>query len=96
MSFKGVQLGAVPPFFRKVNTMQNSYKNISSFCKDFRIDVLKKTIADLSRASGVKERTLWAFENGKANNINHLSVYFDECITDEARKEFLGGLETWL
>lgn len=84
------------PNFRKVNTMQNSYKNISSFCKDFRIDVLKKTIADLSRASGVKERTLWAFENGRANNINHLSVYFDECLTDEARKEFLGGLETWL
>lgn len=76
--------------------MQNSYKNISSFCKDFRIYVLQKTIAELSRASGVKERTLWAFENGKANNINHLSVYFNQCITDKARKEFMEGLETWL
>ena len=76
--------------------MQNSYKNISAFCKDFRIDTLKKSIAELSRVSGVKERTLWAFENGRANNINHLSVYFNECVTADERKEFLGGLETWL
>lgn len=76
--------------------MQNSYKNISSFCKEFRTDVLKKSIAELSRHSGVKERTLWAFENGRANNINHLSVYYDECVTEHDRTEFIGGLETWL
>lgn len=76
--------------------MQNSYKNISSFCKEFRTNVLRKTIAELSRASGVKERTLWAFENGRANNINHLSVYYDECLTEDVRKEFIGGIEIWL
>ena len=55
--------------------MVNSYKNIASFCKDFRVYKLRTTIADLSRVSGIKDRTLWAFENGTANNINHLSAY---------------------
>lgn len=76
--------------------MQNSYKNICSFCKEFRTDVLKKSIAEVSRLSGIKERTLWAFENGRANNINHLSVYYDLCMTEQDKNEFMGGIETWL
>lgn len=76
--------------------MVNSYKNIASFCKDFRVYKLRTTIADLSRVSGIKDRTLWAFENGTANNINHLSDYYDMCETETEKMEFLKGVAQWL
>ena len=53
--------------------------------KEFRRDVLKIGLAELSRRSGVHFKTLCSFENGMSTNMNHFQTYFNQ--TDETNEQ---------
>lgn len=66
-------------------------ENVGYFCKNFRMNVLNKTLSDICKDTNIKIKTLSAFENGRANNIKYLFLYFHAC-NDEQKKQFLEGL----
>lgn len=66
-------------------------ENVGYFCKDFRMNVLNKTLNDICEDTNIKIKTLSAFENGRANNIKYLFLYFHAC-NDTQKQEFLEGL----
>lgn len=65
---------------------------IQSFCKHFRTRTLNKTLREIEIEQGVKVKTLSAFENGRSNNIEHLSVYLKSCETQLQIDYFMKGL----
>lgn len=48
---------------------------IGDLCSMFRTQVLKITLDELSKISGVKLSTLSAFENGRSTNLTHIGWY---------------------
>ena len=60
---------------------------ISEACKNFRINVLKLTLAELSEKSGTNLKTISAYENGNSTNFNHLDIYLNNCT--EGQKNLL-------
>ena len=48
---------------------------VGKFCKVFRTEILKMTLEDLSKETGVKVTTLSSFENGRSRNIEHINLY---------------------
>lgn len=67
-------------------------KNVGNFCKDFRTTVLNKTLNEICEDTDIKLKTLSAFENGRANNIKYLFLYYHSCTTDEQKKQFVKGV----
>ena len=53
--------------------------------REFRKDVLKLTLPELSRRSGIHVKTLYSFENGQSPNMIYLQVYFNQ--TDETNEQ---------
>ena len=53
--------------------------------REFRKDVLKLTLPELSRRSGIHVKTLYSFENGQSPNMTYLQVYFNQ--TDETNEQ---------
>lgn len=66
--------------------------SIQSFCKTFRKRTLNKTLRDIELEQGINIKTLSAFENGRSNNIEHLSIYLNACETDYHVNLFMKGL----
>lgn len=66
-------------------------KYLISFCKDFRMKVLKLTLQEVQNLTNIPLKTISSFENGNSTNINHLSIYYSLCETKEQRKQFLDG-----
>lgn len=62
--------------------------SIQNFCKYFRTNILNISLVEMERITGVKHKTISAFEHGRSNNINHLSLYITACSTDEQRTQF--------
>lgn len=54
-------------------------EKIFKFCKNFRTQVLNKTLLEICLGTETKLTTLSAFENGNSNNIKHLQIYIDNC-----------------
>lgn len=67
-------------------------KNIGYFCKDFRMNVLNKTLNEICENTDIQIKTLSAFENGRANNIKYLFLYYHSCNSDEEKKQFVKGV----
>lgn len=65
----------------------NKILRISKACKNFRIHVLKLTLAELSEKSGTNLKTISAYENGNSTNFNHLDIYLNNCT--EVQKNLL-------
>lgn len=66
-------------------------KDIGYFCKYFRTNILNKTLNEICENTDIKIKTLSAFENGRANNIKYLFLYYHSC-TDEQKKLFVKGV----
>lgn len=66
-------------------------KNVGNFCKDFRKNVLNKTLDEICKDTDIKIKTLSAFENGRANNIKYLFLYYNSC-NEEQKELFIGGV----
>lgn len=73
------------------NRGDNVIKDVGNFCKDFRQNELNKTLNDLCEDTDIKIKTLSAFENGRANNIKYLFLYYHACVNDEQKKQFVRG-----
>ena len=68
-------------------------KNVGTFCKEFRNNVLNKTLNEVCENTDIKIKTLSAFENGRANNIKYLFLYYDNCIEEQKTLFALGVFE---
>ena len=66
-------------------------KNVGNFCKNFRRNVLNKTLNEICKDIEIKPKTLSAFENGRANNIKYLFLYYNSC-NDEQKELFARGV----
>lgn len=66
-------------------------KNVGYFCKDFRMNVLNITLDEICKDTDIKTKTLSAFENGRANNIKYLFLYYN-CCNEEQKQQFVGGV----
>ena len=66
--------------------------SIQNFCKTFRSRTLNKTLREFEIEHGINIKTLSAFENGRSNNINHLSIYLKACENDTQVNIFMKGL----
>lgn len=66
-------------------------KKIGLYCRNFRIDVLGMSLTEFCNITNSNIKNVSAFENGRANNIKYLILYYNEC--NEYEKEtFLSGL----
>lgn len=63
-------------------------KEVGTFCKNYRKDVLKMTLQELAIDSDMNYKTLYSFENGQSSNLYILYIYYNrsskqlEFITD--------------
>lgn len=64
--------------------------DIGTHCKTFRIEVLKKSLKEVSNGSNIK--TLSAFEHGRSKNIMHLFKYLESCSDIDDRIKFMKEL----
>jgi hypothetical protein len=64
---------------------------IGKYCKDFRENTLKISLTNFCEINSEKIKNVSAFENGRANNIKYLFLYYRLSI-DKQRKIFLEGL----
>lgn len=66
-------------------------EKISLFCRDFRIKTLNIKLVDFCEITNTNIKNVSAFENGRANNILYLTLYYD--VANETQKEeFLKGV----
>lgn len=66
-------------------------KKIGLFCRDFRIKTLQLKLVDFCEITNTNIKNVSAFENGRANNILYLTLYYD--IANEKQKDiFLKGV----
>lgn len=71
--------------------------NLCTFCKRFRMDVLHKTLKEMSEENNVNLKTLSAFENRryKNNNVKYISYYLNSC-NEEQKEQFKRGVSECL
>lgn len=66
-------------------------KYVGNFCKDFRMNTLNKTLNEICENTDIHIKTLSAFENGRANNIKYLFIYYHAC-NEEQKQMFVRGV----
>lgn len=64
---------------------------ICKYCKDFRENILKISLTNFCEINNENIKNVSAFENGRANNIKYLFLYYRLC-NDKQRKLFYDGL----
>lgn len=69
---------------------------IQKFCGTFRKRTLQKTLRDIELEQGVNIKTISAFENGRSNNIEHLTIYVKACDTQVQRIYFTESIQSIL
>lgn len=67
-------------------------EKIGAYCKGYRIDTLCMTLTEFANINEENIKNIWAFENGKANNIKYLKLYYDTSLKHEDQRKFLDGL----
>lgn len=60
--------------------------DVGRFCKVFRSEILKMTLEELSKKTGVKVATLSSFENGRSKNLEHINSYLK--FADKEQEKF--------
>ena len=63
-------------------------KQIGKTLSDFRRDYLLLRQEDVEAITGVNQRTLSSFENGRTKNILHLNTYLSLCRNQDELDEF--------
>lgn len=63
---------------KKVEGKKELSKAIGQFCKQFRVEHIKKSMKDFSHDVGVSVPSINAFERGCANNIQYLFYYYEQ------------------
>lgn len=67
-------------------------KRIGSYCKRFRLDVLRYDyLTDFCRDYNLNYKTIWAFENGKCQNIKYPVYYYNACSCEYEKNNFVRG-----
>lgn len=66
-------------------------KDVGNFCREFRKNTLNKTLNEICENTDIQSKTLSAFENGRANNIKYLFLYYNVC-NEEQKQLFVGGV----
>ena len=56
--------------------MRIPINSIGEFCKMYRTYILKLTLDEMSKKSGVKVPTISSFENGRSTNAKHIEMYY--------------------
>lgn len=69
-----------------------TFDSVHDFCQYFREDVLKITLKDMSKKTGVKFGTISAFEKGRSHNLTHLYKYMSLCDTRQLKDIFKQGI----
>lgn len=67
-------------------------KQISEFCKIYRMHVLKISVPEICKDTDYKEANVYSFESGKANKIDYLLLYYNACRTEKERTGFVKGV----
>ena len=57
--------------------MKIPINNIGEFCKMYRTYILKITLDEMSKITGVKVPTISSFENGRSTNAKHIEMYYN-------------------
>lgn len=65
--------------------------DIGKYCKNVRVKQ-NVTLKDLAILNNDNLKNIWAFENGKANNIKYIFYYFKLFNSDSEQKEYVRGL----
>lgn len=63
---------------KKVKGKKELSKAIGQFCKQFRVEYIKKSMKDFANDIEVSVPSINAFERGCANNIQYLYYYYDQ------------------
>lgn len=71
--------------------MKIPINNIGEFCKMYRTYILKLTLDEMSKITGVKVPTISSFENGRSTNAKHIELYYN-LSTDEQKKFFKSNI----
>lgn len=66
-------------------------EKIGSFCRDFRIKTLQLKLVDFCELTDSNIKNVSAFENGRANNIMYLFLYYDVA-NEQLKDEFIKGV----
>jgi len=66
--------------------MRINVSTINEFCKLYRKNVLKLSLQEVSKITGIKLSTLSSFENGRSNNLKYINVYYS--LGNEEQKEY--------
>ena len=61
-------------------------EKVGEICKNFRINVLKISLTNFAKLSNEKLQNIHAFEQGRANNIKYIYMYFNACNSDQLPK----------
>lgn len=65
--------------------------DIGLYCKNVRLNQ-NASLKDLAILNNDNLKNIWAFENGKANNIKYIFYYFKLLDSDSEQKEYVRGL----
>lgn len=65
---------------------------ISAICGYFRREVLKITLHDMSKRSGVPISTLSSFEMGRSSNLRYIYLYLISCRTEQQKNIFVNSV----
>lgn len=69
---------------------------VSTICSYFRKHVLKITLSDLSKLSGIPISTLSTFEMGRSSNLKFIYVYLVSCETAQQKNIFIDSIDSVL
>lgn len=56
---------------------ENLKLKVADYCKNYRENQLMLSLTEFSNLNNVSFKNVWAFENGKANNIIYLYYYYN-------------------
>ena len=62
-------------------------ENIGQLCKSYRLRYIKMSLKDFAKFYNDSDKNIWAFENGKANNLKYLFYYY-KLLDDSKRISF--------
>ena len=67
-------------------------EKVGRYCREYRVNVLKLSLTDFCKMSDSNIKNVSAFENGRANNITYLMLYWKLTTIESDRVEFLKGM----
>lgn len=77
--------------------MNDNRADMGNYCKNFREVYLNVPLLQLAKQFNVSYKAVWAFENGKSTNLEHIIMYYKACNGNKVlEREFTGGLFQWL